>query len=135
MRPLFDGCSNRTRLYRLRQASIRAIYEHIRDSRVPWWIQYGSDFLRIGPRGDYFSWEWAYDVLMSLEKKRAIDFLFLLRRADPPVISFSSQQFFRDAVRENGGAPKPDKRAEARRNAFEWMRSVLQRDGRQGGLP
>jgi hypothetical protein len=55
--------------------SIRAIYEHIRDSEgFRGGYSTVADFLRIGPRGDYFSWEWAYDVLMSLEKKRAIDF-------------------------------------------------------------
>ena len=50
--------------------SIRAIYERIRDSEgFRGGYSTVTDFLRMAPRGDYSSWEWAYDVLMSLEKK------------------------------------------------------------------
>lgn len=110
--------------------SIRAIYERIRDSEgFRGGYSTVKDFVRMAPRREDFSWEWAYDVLMSLEKKRAIDFLLLLSRADPPVISLPrAKQFFRDAGRVNRRAPKLDKRAEAQRNAFEWMRSVLQKE-------
>ena len=74
-------------------------------------------------------WEYAYDLLVSLEKKRAIDFLFLLSRADPPVISpRRTEQFFRDAGRVISVTPKPDRRAQARQAAFEWMRAVLQKE-------
>jgi transposase len=109
---------------------VRAIYERIRDKE--------------GFRGGYRSvthyarpiaasgsciWEYAYDLLVSLEKKRAIDFLYLLSRADPPVISPQrTEQFFRDAGRVIRGTPKPDERAQARQAAFEWMRAVLQKD-------
>jgi cytochrome P450 len=73
-------------------------------------------------------WENAYDLLTSLEKKRAIDLLFLLSRTDPPVISSRRiEQFFRDASRVISVAPKPDRREQARQAAFEWMRAVLQK--------
>jgi transposase len=111
--------------------SIKAIYERIRDTE--------------GFRGSYSSvkeyagaiapephkahiWENAYDLLISLEKKRAIDFLVLLSRADPPVISSSRiEQFFRDAGRVISVASKPDRREQARQAAYEWMRAVLQK--------
>ena len=74
-------------------------------------------------------WEYAYDLLVSLEKRGAIDFLFLLSRADPPVIfSHRTQQFFRDTGRVISVTSKPDHRAQARQAAFEWMRAVLQKD-------
>ena len=78
---------------------------------------------------DVCIWEYAYDLITSLEKKSAIDFLFLLSRADPPVISKSrTEQFFRDAGRVINIAPKPNKREQVRHAAFEWMRAVLQRE-------
>ena len=73
--------------------------------------------------------EYAYDLLVSLEKSRAIDFLFLLSRADPPVVSTQcAERFFRDAGRVVSITPKPDRREQARQAAFEWMRAVLQKD-------
>src|SRR6516225_10014925 len=85
-------------------------------------------------RGSYLGkclrpvWENAYDLLTSLEKKRAIDLLFLLSRTDPPVISSRRiEQFFRDTSRVISVAPKPDRREQARQAAFEWMRAVLQK--------
>jgi hypothetical protein len=52
-------------------------------------------------------WEYAYDLLIPLDKRRAIDFLFLLSRADPPVISPKrTEQFFRDAGRVVSVAPR-----------------------------
>ena len=88
-----------------------------------------TDYARpIAPDTDCI-WEYAYDLLVSLEKKRAIDFLFLLSRADPPVISpVRAAQFFRDAGRVISVTPKPDSRAQARQAAFEWMRAVLQKE-------
>ena len=67
--------------------SVKAIYERIRDEEG-FRGSYSSvkDYARpIAPDNGYI-WEYAYDLLVSLEKKRAIDFLFLLSRADPPVI-------------------------------------------------
>lgn len=111
--------------------SIKAIYERIRDTEG-FRGSYSSvkDYARaIAPEPDKTHiWENAYDLLTSLEKKRAIDFLFLLSRTDPPVISSSCvEQFFRNAGRVMSVAPKPDRREQARQAAFEWMRAVLQK--------
>ena len=110
--------------------SIKAIYERIRDTEG-FRGSYGSvkDYARTIAPDKACIWEYAYDLLTSLEKKRAIDFLFLLSRADPPVISRSrTEQFFRDASRVISLAPKPDRREQARQAAFEWMRAVLQKE-------
>lgn len=86
--------------------SIKAIYNRIRNEE--------------GFRGSYGSVK---------DYARAIDFLFLLSRADPPVISRSrTEQFFRDAGRVISITPKPDTREQARRAAFEWMRAILQKE-------
>jgi hypothetical protein len=110
--------------------SIKAIYEHIRDTES-FCGSYGSvkDSARSITPDDVCIWEYSYELLTSLEKKRAIDFLFLLSRADPPVISKSrTEQFFRNAGRVINIAPKPGKREQARQAAFEWMRAVLQKE-------
>jgi len=112
--------------------SMTAIYERIRDAEG-FCGSYTSvtDYARtIAPEpNEVRIWEYAYDLLISLEKKRAVDFLFLLSRADPPVISRNrTEQFFRDAGRVINITPKPDKREQARQAAFEWMRVVLQKE-------
>src|SRR5580704_8569532 len=109
--------------------SIMAIYNRIRNEEG-FRGSYGSvkDYARLIASDKNCIWEYAYDLLTSLEKKRAIDFLFLLSRADPPVISRSrTEQFFRDAGRLISIASKPDRREQARQAAFEWMRAVLQK--------
>jgi hypothetical protein len=110
--------------------TIKAIYERIRDAE-DFRGSYSTvkDYVRALERDSDCIWEYAYDMLVSLEKKRAIDFLFLLSRADPPVISRSrAEQFFHDARRAIRIAPKPDRREQARQAAFEWMRAVLQKE-------
>jgi transposase len=110
--------------------SVKAIYERIRDEEG-FRGSYSSvkDYARPIATDDGCIWEYAYDLLVSLEKRRAIDFLYLLSRADPPVISPQrTERFFRDAARVISVTPKPDKRAQARQAAFEWMRAVLQKD-------
>ena len=104
--------------------SIKAIYNRIRNEEG-FRGSYGSvkDYARLIASDKNCIWEYAYDLLTSLEKKRAIDFLFLLSRVDPPVISRSrTERFFRDAGRVISIAPKPDRREQARQAAFEWMR-------------
>ncbi len=99
--------------------SIEDIYNRIRD-KEGFRRSYGSvkDYVRLIPPDKSCIWEYAYDLLTSLEKKRAIDFLFLLSRADPPVISRSrTERFFRDAGGVISIAPKPDKREQARQAA------------------
>jgi len=81
--------------------SIKAIYERIRDEEgFRGGYSTVRDYARpIAPDGERV-WEYAYDLLTSLEKKRAIDFLFLLSRADPPVIvAARAEQLFRKARR------------------------------------
>ena len=110
--------------------SVKAIYERIRDEE-DFRGSYGSvkDYVRQIAPDNGCIWEYTYDLLTSLEKKRAIDFLFLLSRADPPVISKSrTERFFLDASRVICVAPKPDKDEQARQAAFDWMRAVLQKD-------
>ncbi len=109
--------------------SVQAMYKRIRDQEG-FDGSYGAvkDYVRPIPRDQVCIWEYAYDYLTSLDKKRAIDFLFLLSRADPPVIlSARAEQIFRDVRRIATTPPKPDKRDEAKRAAFEWMRAVLQK--------
>src|SRR5215211_7262857 len=80
--------------------SVQAIYECIRD-KEGFSGSYVSvkDYARPITRDRDCFWEDAYDLLVSLEKKDAIDFLFLLSRADPPVISPErTEQFFRDTA-------------------------------------
>lgn len=113
--------------------SVKAMYEHIRDieefdggySTVKDCVQ------KIAPKkvDEVCIWEDAYDLLMSLEKKRAIDFLLLLSRADPPVISeHQTKQFFRKAAQLIKPPPPPDRHEQARQTAFEWMRAVLHKE-------
>ena len=110
--------------------SIKAIYKHIRDAEG-FTGSYGSvsDYARSIAADKVCIWEYVYDLLTSLEKKRAIDFLFLLSRTDPPVISRSrTEEFFGDAGQVISVSTKPDRRGQARQCAFEWMRAVLQKD-------
>ena len=110
--------------------SVKTIYERIREEEG-FRGSYGSvkDYARPRTADNCCIWEYAYDLLVSLEKRRAIDFLFLLSRADPPVISsHRTEQFFRDIGRVISVALKPDGRAQARQAAFEWMRAILQKD-------
>src|SRR5215207_5510918 len=103
--------------------SVQAIYERIRHEEG-FSGSYGSvkDYARPITRDRDCFWEDAYDLLISLEKKDAIAFLFLLSRADPPVISPErTEQFFRDAARIGRVAPDTDARKQARQVAFEWM--------------
>ena len=110
--------------------SLEAIHGRIRDEEG-FRGGYGSvkDYARpIAPDGGRI-WGYAYDLLVSLERSRAVDFLFLLSRADPPAISLQhAERSFRGAGRVIGAAPKPDGRAQARQAAFDWMRAVLQMD-------
>jgi len=120
--------------------SIKDIYERVRDeegfrgayntvSDYVRPIATVRNYVRAVERDEDCIWEHAYDLWISLEKKRVLDFLFLLSRADPPVISpVRKKQFFRDVGRVIGITPKPNKRAELRSVAFEWMRSVLQKE-------
>jgi transposase len=106
------------------------MYERIRDQEG-FRGSYGAvkDYVRPIPRDDGCTWEYAYDLLVSLDKKRAIDFLFCLSRADPPVISPArAEQFFRGFGRITIAPPAIDRREQAKRAAFDWMRALLQKE-------
>jgi transposase len=64
-----------------------------------------------------------------LDKKQAIDFLFYLSRADPPVISSTrTDQFFRKASRVTAIPAKLDRKEQAKCTALGWMRALLQKE-------
>ncbi len=72
-------------------------------------------------------WNNIYDLITSLSRNDGITFLYLLSRADPPVISEQKvARFFRASREISGENRKPDKRALARQAAQDWMHSVLQ---------
>jgi transposase len=110
--------------------SIKAIYEHIRDQEgFRGSYQSVADYTRLRTPHTKRTLEYAYDLLVSLEKSRAIDLLFLLSRTDPPVVSVQcTERFFRNSGRVVSVTPEPDRREQARQTAFEWMRAVLQKD-------
>jgi transposase len=110
--------------------SVRAMYERLRDQEG-FRGSYGAvkNYVRPIARDDGCIWEYAYDLLVSLDKKRAIDFLFCLSRADSPVISpAQTEQFFHRFGRVTITPPRTDRREQARRAAFDWMRALLQKD-------
>src|SRR3978361_631934 len=109
--------------------TIKAIYERIREEGFGGGYSTVKDYVRPTADDGDRVWEYAYDLLTSLEKKRAIDFLFLISRADPPVISAArAAQFLREASRVVTVIPQAVSRVEAQQIAFEWMRAVLQKD-------
>jgi hypothetical protein len=109
---------------------VRAVYQNIRnDEGFCGGYSTVKDYVSLMSRDEDRFWEHTYDLLVSLDKKRAIDLLFLLSRAKPSVISPGrTKQFFREAVRIMSVAPKPDRRAMAQRARFEWMRALLQKE-------
>jgi transposase len=110
--------------------STRTIYECIRDEEgFSGSYDCVKGYARSIAHDNACIWEYAYDLLVSLDRRRAIDFMFLLSRADPSVISLQrTTQFFRDAGRVVSVTPKPDAREQSRQDAFEWMRAVLQKN-------
>src|SRR5665647_2656294 len=68
--------------------SSRAIYERIRDEEgFRGGYSTVKDYARQMPKDEDCIWEHTYDLLVSLEKKRAIELLFVLSRAKQPIIS------------------------------------------------
>lgn len=108
--------------------SIQAIYERLRDEEG-FAGAYGTvkEYARLTVPDVGDIWERAYDLLISLERKRAVDFLFMLSRTEPPVISPErTERFSRETGPVVSVISKPDRRAQARQAAFEWMRAALQ---------
>jgi transposase len=109
--------------------SARAIYGHIRDEEgFRGGYSTVKDYAHPTSNDEDCIWEQTYDLLVSLEKKRAVGLLFLLSRGKQPIISPArTKQFFRKAARMTKLAPKPDQRALTQRARFDWMRSLLQK--------
>jgi transposase len=110
--------------------SVRAMYERIRNQEG-FDGSYGAvkDYVRPISQDQGCIWDYVYELLVSLEKRQAIDFLFYLSRADPPVISSArTEKFFRDYCRQTVDPPKITKREQAKHDAFEWMRALLQKE-------
>ena len=110
--------------------SVRAIYKRIRDDEgFSGGYNTVADYARKMSHDDDWSWENIYNVLMTLDKKRAIDFLSLLSRGKAAVISPTrTKQFLNEAARNIKVTAMPYKRVEAHHSLFEWMRSLLQQE-------
>lgn len=70
-------------------------------------------------------WSYAYDLITSLDRPRAIDFMFMLSRVEPPVISERKIANFVSQARNTLVAksePSQIKRIASR----DWMHAVLQ---------
>ena len=75
--------------------SVKDIYERVRDEEgFLGGYSTVSDYVRPAASDEECIWEQPYDLLISLEKKRVLDFLVLLSRADPPVISPARKKQF-----------------------------------------
>jgi transposase len=110
--------------------SVRAIYQRIRDDEgFSGGYNTVADYARSMSRDEDCIWENVYDVLMTLDKKHAIDFLSLLSRDETAVISPArTKQFLRQAARTIKLTAKHDKRVQAYHARSEWMRSLLQNE-------
>jgi transposase len=110
--------------------SVRAIYKRIRDDEgFSGGYNAVADYARKMSHDDDCIWENIYDVLMTLDKKHAIDFLSLLSRGKAAVISPTrTKQFLNEAARNIKVTAMPYKRVQAHHTLFEWMRSLLQKE-------
>jgi len=110
--------------------SIATIFRHIRDSEG-YAGSYGAvkDYVkRLEPPEEEY-WEQTYDLIASFDRNRGAEFLSMLSRAEPPIISKRrAHQFFADARQQVRESLKPSKRSQRRSEAFEWMRAVLHKD-------
>jgi transposase len=108
--------------------SVRAIYEHIRDNEA-FCGGYSTvrDFIRPIPQQKVCIWEHAYDLLLCLPRQQAIDFLFALSRANPPVVTEArATAIIRAAGPITRSEPQTNRWAQAKKAAHDWMHDVLQ---------
>jgi transposase len=110
--------------------SVRVIYQRIRDDEgFSGGYNAVADYARKMLHDDDCIWENIYDVLMTLDKKHAIDFLSLLSRGKAAVISPTrTKQFLYEAARNIKVTAMPYKRVQAHHTLFQWMRSLLQQE-------
>ena len=74
------------------------------------------------------AWERAYELIIRLPKSRALDFVRLLSRGNPPPFPSAQLQSFLREVTGPRKAPIRPNRERKRRADFEWMRQVLQKE-------
>jgi len=110
--------------------SVRAICKRIRDDGgFSGGYSTVADYARKMSHDDDCIWENIYDVLMTLDKKHAIDFLSLLSCGKAAVISPTrTKQFLNEAARNIKVTAMPYKRVQAHHTLFEWVRSLLQQE-------
>jgi transposase len=115
-------------LPRSARLSVKKIYEHIRDLEgFSGNYRTVADYVRPRRNEEVCIWSYAHDLLTSLDRDRAIDFLFMLSRADPPVISESkATKFFQAAASFVPPPPKPNRREVRRQGEWNWMDKVIQ---------
>jgi transposase len=86
------------------------------------------NYIRHPARDDESAWQQAYDLVVRLPKARALDFIQLLSRGDPPVLmSARLRPFVREAACPRK-TPTLLNRERRRRADIEWMRRVLQKE-------
>ena len=86
------------------------------------------NYIRQRSYDDENTWERAYELIIRLPKSRALDFVRLLSRDNPPTFASARlQSFVREATCPRKPQIRPD-RERKRRADFEWMRQVLQKE-------
>jgi transposase len=109
--------------------SIKSIYERICDEAFCGGHGALRDHARLVVPAGKQVWGYIYNLLTSLEKTRAIEFLSQLFQAGSPVIlAARAEELFRKASRAVDATAEIARQPEARQVAFEWMRAVLQKD-------
>ncbi len=92
------------------------------------------NYIRHFAREDETAWERAYDLIIRLPKSRALDFVRLLSRGDPP--SFASapmKSFVREAKCPRMPTTRPGREGQ-RLIDIEWMRQLLQKKVNEDAL-
>jgi len=86
------------------------------------------NYIRHQARDDESAWERAYDLIIRLPKPRALDFIRLLSRGDPPAFASARlRSFIREAACPRIPPTQPGREGQ-RLIDIEWMRRVLQKE-------
>jgi transposase len=97
--------------------SYRSVKDYVRRRAIPYYGPYCA------------VWDDAYELIVSLNKSDAINFMQMLSRANPPVVSSArAQKIFHEAakcIKPRGDANSGQKRLNAQ---FEWIRRVIQKE-------
>lgn len=109
--------------------TIRDIVQHLRREEG-FAGSYDSvrNYIRHQARDDESAWERAYDLIIRLPKPRALDFVRLLSRDDPPAFASARlRSFIREAACPRIPPTQPGREGQ-RLIDIEWMRRVLQKE-------